>query len=82
MLADLGIVTKTEVEGIVKTCLTKCTSTLQSQIVKTVESTLEDPIQVSNFSSNNGLKTAMSNAIEQPLSRVVPSGRAPTTSEG
>lgn len=42
ILTDLDVVTKTEVKPIVETCLTKGTSTLQLQIIKTVGSTFED----------------------------------------
>lgn len=56
-LADLHVLTKTNVEPIVQTPLTEWTNTIQSWMVKAVESTLEDAIQAS-FS--NGIMTSNS----------------------
>lgn len=41
VMPDRGVLTKTNVEAIVENCLTKWTDTLQSDIVKAVESTFE-----------------------------------------
>lgn len=73
VLPHLGVVGKTkvkEIEEIGGTQLTKRYSTLQSEIVKAVESTFEDTLQTSYFNSTNGLKTAMFKVVEQGLGKV------------
>lgn len=80
-LADLGPATKTEVEALVENRLTKCTNRLQSYIVKAVQYTFVDALKANYFSSNNGLKSTVSNIVEQALGKVVRAGRAPTVSE-
>lgn len=80
-LADFIVVTKTDVEPIVKNDVTKWTTTLQSQIVKAVESLFKNTMQTSYFNSNNGLKSALFNVFEQALGQVVRSGHTLTESE-
>lgn len=67
VLTDIVVVTKAIVDTIVESSPTNCTSTLQLQIVKAVESTFEDTLQKRYFNSNNGRKTAMFNVVEQVL---------------
>lgn len=70
--------TKAEVEPIVESLLTKWTSTLQWKVLKAVESTFEDTLQVSYFNPSSGLKTAMFKVLQQVLREVIRSGCAPT----
>lgn len=60
-LAELEVVTKSDVEEIVENCLTKWTEHLQGQTVKAVESTFEDALQTNYFNSNIGLKICHAN---------------------
>lgn len=69
---------KAEVDSIVETRMAKLMDSLQSNIIQAVESTFEDALQLSYFSSNKGIKTEMLNVIEHILTEVVRSGRAPT----
>lgn len=70
VLAYLGVLSTTDVEAIFDNQLTKWTSTLRSQNVKAVGSTFENALQRSYFKSNNGLKSAMFNVVEQVLGEV------------
>lgn len=56
ILTDLGVMTRTDVEAIVESRLTKWKSTLQSKIIKSVESTFNETFQASNCNQSNGLK--------------------------
>lgn len=78
ILADLGIVTKAEVQSIVGTPMTKWTSRLQLLIFNAVEPTLGNALQFSYSNLRKCLKTAMLNVIKQTLVEVVRSGRALT----
>lgn len=70
-LTDLGFVTRIPIEEIVECLLTNWTSALLSQIVKAVESTVEDALQASYFHWYNGLRSAMINVSKQALGKVV-----------
>lgn len=61
--------TKADVQEIDKNSLTKCTTTLQSQIVKAVDSTSKYKLQASYFTSNNGSKNDMFKVVEQALAK-------------
>lgn len=76
-LANLGLLTKIDVEEIVESRLTKCTKTLQSQTLKSVEFTFEEELQSISLNSNDGLKSTMSIVVVQALSKIVRSGGAP-----
>lgn len=69
-LANLNVGRKANVEGIVENRLTTWANVLQ-QIVKTFYSTFEDTLPTSYFNSNDGLKSAMSNVLEQAVCKVV-----------
>lgn len=71
VLADLVVKTKPNVKAIAENCLTKCPNMLQSQVVKSVQCTLEEALQASYSSSNKGLKSTIFRAVEQDLSEVV-----------
>lgn len=71
VLADLGVLTKPEDDSIIKVCLAKLTDSLQSNIINAAESTFEDTLQLSDSSSNKGLKMAMFNVLEHALEQVV-----------
>lgn len=62
-LADIGVVTKTDVEPIVENLLIKWINTLTLQIVKDTKSTFEVAVQASYFNLNIGLKPAMLNVV-------------------
>lgn len=80
-LADPGVVTKINIEVIVKNCRTKWTTTLQSQRFKAVTSRFEGAFQASYFISNNGSKLAMVQVVEHVQRNLVRIGHAPTASE-
>lgn len=64
ILADPNVVKKTDVGVIVRNCLTKCTSTLQWQMVKAVEPTFEDALHASYINYNSSLKSTMFQGVE------------------
>lgn len=66
------------VEVVVKSCRIKWISTLQSQIVKDLNSNSEDTLHASRFNFTNKLKTAIFDMLGQALSEVVQYGRAST----
>lgn len=70
-LCNLGFVTKADVMAIVQSRLSKWTSTVQSQIVKALESTFRDALQPNYFNLSNILKTEMFSMVEQALGDVV-----------
>lgn len=72
-LTHLGVMTRTEAEAMVENLLTKWINGLQSQMVKTVESTFEGTFRASYFKRNNDFKSAMFNFVEEALGKVVPS---------
>lgn len=72
-LACLYVMTKADVEGIVKSGVTKCTSTQQSKIMNSFESTFEHVLNASYFNTKNGFRAN--------LFEVVSSGRAPAVSK-
>lgn len=81
LLADLGVVTKTNVEVLVEGCLIKRPNTLRLQIVKAVEFTFQDTSQAKYFNLINDFKYVVCNFVEQALVEVVRSDRAPAVSE-
>lgn len=80
-LADLAVVTKTDVKSIVENLLVKRIGTLQSQIVKAVESTIWDTLQAGYLNSNNGLNICYARRRWTSTSKVTPSDRAPIVSK-
>lgn len=72
---------KSDVEAIVKSLLTKGPITLKSQIVRGVESTFENTLQESYFTSNNCLTPAMFELVDQALGGVVRSDRRATVTK-
>lgn len=64
VMADLAVVAKAYFEMIAQNCLSKLTSSLQLQIVMTVESTFEYTLHESYFNSKNGLEPAMLKVVE------------------
>lgn len=80
-MADLGVMTKTDFKESVKNRLTKWTDNLQPQIVKDVDSTFDDTLQVCYLNPINGLKSTMLNVLKQAFGKVVRFSLAPTVSE-
>lgn len=79
-LADLGVLTKIDIEGIVENCLIQRTNSLQSQIVKADESPVDDASQIFDFTTNMVLESVMFNLVET-RSGVLRSSGAPKVSE-
>lgn len=79
-IADLPVLTRTDVDGIVENHLSKCTNTLRSPILKAMESTLKEEWEANYFDSNIGLKSPLFNVVKQALGEVVWSDRVPTVS--
>lgn len=72
LLAEFGHRTKAEIEAIVKSCLIKWTSALQSQTANDVETMFDEILQASCL---NSLKSGILKPAEQVLGKVVPWGR-------
>lgn len=75
---DLGVVTRTDVDVVVRNRMTTCTNILQSQVVEAAASIFKDATQESYFNSNNGLEFGLGNVVEQVLGKVIRPSRAIT----
>lgn len=71
VIADLTVVRKADVVAIVESCLNMWTSTLQSHVVKAVQSTSEDTSPLNYINLNKGLKFAILNVVDQALGETV-----------
>lgn len=69
LLAYLIVMTRTNVEGIIKNHLVIRTKSLQPQIFKAVKSILEDTLQESYFNSNNSLNLLCSTSWNKPRAK-------------
>lgn len=72
-LADFGLVTKPDVDAIVRNCLTNWTSLPQWQIINAVEATFHGAIKAIYSNLIKGLNSTMFNVHEQALGKVVQS---------
>lgn len=77
-MADIGVVTETDVEHIVKHCLARL---IKLDVVKTVDATFEDALLSGYFDSRNGLKMAMFSVVENTLAEIFGSGQGHTVTK-
>lgn len=75
VLAHLGVVMKTEVSGIVESCVAKIHDMIKDEIVETVVDSFEDYIHRSYYDSNEGIKSIIFSIVEQALSEVFAANR-------
>lgn len=81
VLANISVTVNADVRPIVRSRLTKWTSTLKPQIFQVSYSSFSGTLQTSSSSPMRGLKNAMFKKVEQVLGVVKHSGRSHTVSE-